>query len=293
MLVFFYLYLSTLLEKYTYLRNNQAQDKDFQSFITLGLCAITLIAIQFIWHGSPSTYSFLYDYTFYLWFLSEFSAFLCFRKATSYNVGNYVTVSFAVFSTTYLVPVVAFLYDKIFLFENSIQTPYSSFYEAIAISGILFLGTVSYFYDKLKTRIQAKRWMLLLSFSLINTIYFSTKLVQTYDGFLVYGVITLLMSMQFLLLSRINREPVDFKHALSRGNIVRSFSWSLVVLFDVLAMQHLAVEFVAIFRRTNQLLSGMTIDFFSNKKKIIPSLKDRLVITALIVFALTYYYIKF
>ncbi|MCG8312010.1 MAG: hypothetical protein MI976_02235 [Pseudomonadales bacterium] len=293
MLGFFYLYLSTLLEKYTYYHTNQAQDKDFQSFISLGICALILFTIHFIFSDTPTTYSFFSDYTFYLWFLSEFSAFFCFRKATLHNVGNYVTVSFAVFSTTYMVPMVAYLYDQIFQYENSIRTPYSSFLEAVGVSVFLFLGTLAYFYDKIQTQVKGKKWMIMLSFSLINTIYFSTKLVQSYDGFLVYGFITLLMSVQFLLISLINKEPVNPKRIFSCGNLVKSLSWTPVVLFDVLAMQYLAVEFVAIFRRTNQILSGMTIDYFFAKKKRIPSLKDGFVIAVLISFALSYYFYKF
>lgn len=297
MLGFLYLYISTLFEKYTYFHNNQAKDKDFQSSVTLFLCAIFLVMIHAVFDESSlldsNTYTFLSDYTFYLWFFSEFFAFLAFRKATFYNEGNYTSVTFVVFSTTYSIPVLAYFYDQFFQFENSIQTPYSSFSEAVAISAILFLITIAYFYDKIAHKFGGKLWMLLLWFSLINTIYFSTKLVQSYDGFLVYGFITLIMSLQFFALALSNKERVDLVETFRIKNIISSLSWFFVVAFDVLAMQYLAVEFVAIFRRTNQILSGMTIDFFFAKQKRVPTRKDRVVVIFLIIFAFTYYYIKF
>lgn len=297
MLGFFYLYISTLFEKYTYFHNNQAENRDFQSSVTLFLCAILLVVIHAIFNGSSlldfNTYIFLSDYIFYLWFFSEFFAFLAFRKATFYNEGNYTAVSFVVFSTTYSIPILAYFYDQYFHFENSIQTPYSSFSEAVGISVLLFFITIAYFYDKIAHKFGGKLWMLLLWFSLINTIYFSTKLVQRYDGFLVYGFITFIMSLQFFILAMANKDKVNLIETFRIKNLISSLSWFFVVAFDVLAMQYLAVEFVAIFRRTSQILSGMTIDFFFAKQKRAPTHKDKVVVIVLIIFAFSLYYIKF
>ena len=88
--------------------------------------------------------------------------------------------------------------------------------------------------------------------------YLSLKCLQTYNGPVLYVLILCFVSIQFLLLSYITKEPknINFTKQLSAVFILKSF---LMVIYIKTAV-FVPIEIAPIIRRLSQFSSGVIID---------------------------------
>lgn len=194
------MFLSAFLENFLYKKINSYENRNFQSFLMFLISSIILLIIySFMYDFNKEDFSFIYEWKFYLLNLLELFVFYLYRENYHQNSGNYTMINMFVFSTIYLMPILAFFYNSIFIFNKNLDIQYDSFFEATVFSFILFALTLFYYVDKIKNKkIKNLPLLLLLLFTLLNTMYFSVKIVQTYNGFLVYSFIQFLIAINFL-----------------------------------------------------------------------------------------------
>ncbi|QKF83522.1 hypothetical protein [Halarcobacter ebronensis] len=278
---FLYMFLSAFLENFLYKEINRQTNRNFQSSLMFLISAPILFTMYlFIYGFNIDDFSFLYEWKFYLLSLLELLVFYLYRENYHQNSNNYTMINMFVFSTIYLMPLLAFFYNPIFNFNSSLDVKYDSFLEALIFSITLFVLTLIYYVGKIKNKeIKNLKLLILLLFILLNTMYFSVKTVQTYNGFLVYTFIQILIGFNFLVLSKKEEKSIELKR------FFLYFLWPFIYLLFFLAASLIAVEFIAIFKRVSQLISAMILD-----KKVIK--KDAILIVSIIFVTVIFYFYK-
>ncbi len=275
------MFLSAFLENFLYKKINSYENRNFQSFLMFLISSIILLIIySFMYDFNKEDFSFIYEWKFYLLNLLELFVFYLYRENYHQNSGNYTMINMFVFSTIYLMPILAFFYNSIFIFNKNLDIQYDSFFEATVFSFILFALTLFYYVDKIKNRkIKNLPLLLLLLFTLLNTMYFSVKIVQTYNGFLVYSFIQFLIAINFFILSRKESKTITIK------KILLYTVWPFIYFLYFIAASLIAVEFITIFKRVSQIIAAMIID-----KKVI--IKDAILIAMIIFISILFYLYK-
>ncbi|XOB62191.1 hypothetical protein ACMC56_16610 [Campylobacterota bacterium DY0563] len=278
---FIYMFLSAFLENFLYKKVNSCENRNYQSFMMFLISSIILfISYLIIYDFNADDFSFFYEWKFYLLSFLELLVFYLYRENYHQNSTNYTMINMFVFSTIYLMPILAFFYNSVFTFNSSLNIRYNSIFEAMAFSFVLFSLTLVYYVDKIKNK-QIKNLPLLLSllFILLNTMYFSVKIVQTYNGFLVYSFIQIIISINFLLLSKKESKKIDIKR------VFLFTIWPFIYFLYFFAASLVAVEFITIFKRVSQIVSAMILD-----KKV--ALKDAILIAMIIFITILFYFYK-
>ncbi len=275
------MFLSAFLESFLYKKINSYENRNFQSFLMFLISSIILLIIySFMYDFNKEDFSFIYEWKFYLLNLLELFVFYLYRENYHQNSGNYTMINMFVFSTIYLMPILAFFYNSIFIFNKNLDIQYDSFFEATVFSFILFALTLFYYVDKIKNKkIKNLPLLLLLLFTLLNTMYFSVKIVQTYNGFLVYSFIQFLIAINFFILSRKESKTITLK------KILLYTIWPFIYFLYFIAASLIAVEFITIFKRVSQIIAAMIID-----KKVI--IKDAILIAMIIFISILFYLYK-
>ncbi len=275
------MFLSAFLENFLYKKINSYENRNFQSFLMFLISSIILLIIySFMYDFNKEDFSFIYEWKFYLLNLLELFVFYLYRENYHQNSGNYTMINMFVFSTIYLMPILAFFYNSIFIFNKNLDIQYDSFFEATVFSFILFALTLFYYVDKIKNKkIKNLPLLLLLLFTLLNTMYFSVKIVQTYNGFLVYSFIQFLIAINFFILSRKESKTITLK------KILLYTVWPFIYFLYFIAASLIAVEFITIFKRVSQIIAAMIID-----KKVI--IKDAILIAMIIFISILFYLYK-
>ncbi len=275
------MFLSAFLESFLYKKINSYENRNFQSFLMFLISSIILLIIySFMYDFNKEDFSFIYEWKFYLLNLLELFVFYLYRENYHQNSDNYTMINMFVFSTIYLMPILAFFYNSIFIFNKNLDIQYDSFFEATVFSFILFALTLFYYVDKIKNKkIKNLPLLLLLLFTLLNTMYFSVKIVQTYNGFLVYSFIQFLIAINFFILSRKESKTITLK------KILLYTVWPFIYFLYFIAASLIAVEFITIFKRVSQIIAAMIID-----KKVI--IKDAILIAMIIFISILFYLYK-
>jgi len=275
------MFLSAFLENFLYKKINSYENRNFQSFLMFLISSIILLIIySFMYDFNKEDFSFIYEWKFYLLNLLELFVFYLYRENYHQNSDNYTMINMFVFSTIYLMPILAFFYNSIFIFNKNLDIQYDSFFEATVFSFILFALTLFYYVDKIKNKkIKNLPLLLLLLFTLLNTMYFSVKIVQTYNGFLVYSFIQFLIAINFFILSRKESKTITLK------KILLYTIWPFIYFLYFIAASLIAVEFITIFKRVSQIIAAMIID-----KKVI--IKDAILIAMIIFISILFYLYK-
>lgn len=275
------MFLHAFLESFLYKKINTLENRNFQSALMFVTSSIVLFFVYLLFIGfNGEDFLFLKDWKFYLLSILEFLVFFLYRENYYQNKDNYTMINMFVFSTIYLMPILAFFYNSIFYFNSTLDIKYDSFWEAFIFSFLLFVLTTIYYIRKIKNKeVKNLKLLLLLLIVLLNTLYFSVKIIQTYNGILIYSIIQICLASYFILLSKNESKTVTLK------NVALYFLWPLIFIFFLLAAKLIAVEFITIFKRVSQLISAMVLDKKVNKKDLI--------LIALIIFvSLSFYLYK-
>lgn len=266
----------SLAEGIIYKNINGARNRNYITFlyslvIALGLLVISfiptyLIAGQFDFYKE---FSFIYSKWFYLQIILEIAGAWLYREAYFVYKDKYTVVNMFMFSTVFLMPVYAFIMNMVVNLNHEV-TSITSLSEAGLTSILLFIATAIYFYDKFKLReIKDLKILLALAFTMLNCLYFSTKLIQSYNGVLVYVFIILTIALNFLVLARKAKEEfkiIDNKKATYSLLLVRP----VLQYIYIKSMLFIPVEIAPIVRRLAQLTAGIIIDkTMLNKKELI------------------------
>lgn len=279
------MFFHAFLENFLYKRINNLENKNFQSSLMFLVSSITLFLVYLIFFGfKTEDFLFFKDWKFYLLVILEIGVFSLYRENYNQNKDNYTMVNMFVFSTIYLMPIMAFFYNQIFVFDTSLDIHYESFFEALIFSSILFLLTTIYYISKIKNKeVKNLKLLLLLVFVLLNTMYFAVKNVQTYNGFLVYSFIQIVIAINFFIISQNGKIKESKKITLM--NFFFYFLWPIYFILFFIAAGMMSVEFVTISKRISQIVSAMLLD-----KKVIR--KDAYLIALIFLVSIVFYLYK-
>lgn len=275
------MFLSAFLENFLYKKVNSCENRNFQSALMFLISSIILFLIYaLIYNFDIKDFSFFFEWKFYLLSFLELMVFYLYRENYHQNSTNYTMINMFVFSTIYLMPILAFFYNSIFSFNTTLNIKYDSFFEAFVFSFVLFALTLVYYVDKIRNK-EVKNLPLLITllFTLLNCMYFSVKTVQSYNGFLVYCFIQFIIALNFFILSRKESKSIDLKR------VTLFLVWPFISVLYFIAASLVAVEFITIFKRVSQIISAMIID-----KKVV--IKDAILIVIIILISLFFYLFK-
>jgi hypothetical protein len=279
------MFFHAFLENFIYKRINTSDNKNFQSSMMFLISSITLFFIYLIFFGfNQEDFLFLKDYKFYILCFLEIGVFYLYRENYNQNKNNYTMVNMFVFSTIYLMPIMAYFYNQIFSFDSSLDIKYESFIEAFIFSFTLFILTSIYYISKIKNKeVKNLKLLILLLFVLLNTMYFAVKTVQTYNGFLIYSFIQIVITINFFILSQKGKNKEQ--KTITLKDIVFYFLWPIYFSLFFLAAALMSVEFVTISKRISQIISAMILD-----KKVIK--KDFILIGFIFIITICFYFYK-
>lgn len=279
---FLYMFMHAFLESLLYKKLNSVENRNFHSFILFTISSFSLLLIySFYFEFNENDFTFLYDWKFYLLTILEIFVFYLYRENYYQNKNNFTMVNMFIFSTIYLMPILAFIYNPLFNFNETLDIKYDSFYEALIFSLILFVLTAIYYANKIKNKeVKNLKLLILLLIVLLNTLYFSVKVVQTFNGFLVYGFIQIVIAIYFFLLSKKEQKDIS----LRRIGLYFTYPFLFVLYFMAAAM--ISVEFITIFKRVSQIISAMILD-----RKV--QRKDFILIFSIILISVLFYIYKF
>jgi|GEM_PF-7115160 len=268
-------------ENFLFKQINKLDNRNFHSSILFFISSFTLFVLyNLFFEYKAIDFSFFYDWKFYLLVVLELLVFYLYRENYHQNKTNYTMVNMFVFSTIYLMPILAFLYNFIFEFNTTLDIKYDTFFEALIFSFTLFVLTLIYYIDKIKNKeVNNLKLLILLLVVLLNTLYFSVKMVQTYNGYLVYSFIHLSIAFYFLNSSRKELKTISYK----RLGFYSLFPFIYVFYFSAAAL--VSVEFITIFKRVSQIISAMILD-----RRIVR--KDAILIFLILLTTLIFYLYK-
>jgi hypothetical protein len=273
------MFFHAFLENFIYKRINTSDNKNFQSSMMFLISSITLFFIYLIFFGFNQE-----DFLFYILCFLEIGVFYLYRENYNQNKNNYTMVNMFVFSTIYLMPIMAYFYNQIFSFDSSLDIKYESFIEAFIFSFTLFILTSIYYISKIKNKeVKNLKLLILLLFVLLNTMYFAVKTVQTYNGFLIYSFIQIVITINFFILSQKGKNKEQ--KTITLKDIVFYFLWPIYFSLFFLAAALMSVEFVTISKRISQIISAMILD-----KKVIK--KDFILIGFIFIITICFYFYK-
>lgn len=273
--------------------------KNFMTFVS-GFTAFIISAAIFlaIWYEYPSggfldeNLDVFSDWRFYVALISETLGLYIARRNYEMNGNNITAINFALFFSLVLVPIYSFFFSSLFGFKDTIEINFQSQLEFWIFVGFMLVLTITFFADKLKGKIRNVGLLCLLPIILSNSMFFTGKLMQTYEGFFVYALITLNTSIIFLTIGFQQGEWRRLERKHLRPALFISGIWAMAIPLNTLAVKVLAVEFVTLLKRVSQIISGVIVDKIYKNHEASLSVKDRWVVGLMLASGLTLYWLR-
>lgn len=258
--------IASLGEGLIYKNINEAKNRNFITTLNFVSILIFFTAVSLIPtilatdnFEFSKEFSFLFNKWFYFVLILELAGQWLYREAYYIYKDRFTIVNMFMFSTVFLMPVYAFMLNKVINLDHSV-TAIKSLNEALITSSLLFISMIIYFYDKFKFKeIKDVKILLVLSFTMLNCLYFTTKLIQSYNGVFVYIFIMVVLMCYFFALTLKAKEELKVtknKKATYGLLLVRPF----LALAYIKGVAYIPVEIAPIVRRLSQLSAGVIID---------------------------------
>lgn len=259
------------------------------------LSTLCIFLFQFFYYKQPnsidSIHLILSDWRVYLAVFLEILGVLISRKNYQVNGEQITAISLSIFSSILIVPIIAFFMTDLFGFNKTIVLNYSSNTEFLIFISVIAISMLVFFFDKFNanTTIKNKTIFILMPISLSFSMFFTSKIMQIYTGVLTYALIGFSLSLFFMIFALKQKESlmlIDIKMAKKISII--SF---LIIPMNVFLIKMLAVEIVTILKRVCQLIGGSIFDYVQNGR-IIFSIKDRIVLSVIILISFSMMYFR-
>lgn len=219
------------------------------------------------------------DWRLYLGLCLEIFGVWLTRKNYELNHDNVTAINFSLFFGIILVPLLSFYLTDFFNFSSGINLNYSSVGQLYLFLIVFLFLMVAYFFDKIKGHINNIYVLLLMPISLSCSMFWTTKMMQVYNGIIYYALVGFTLSIFFTLVAILHKEYKNLHNSqIKTFMVVSSFS-ALILPLNIVAIKYLAVEFVTLFKRIGQLLVAINID--RKHKKV--TIKDKVILTFLII----------
>lgn len=230
------------------------------------------------------------DWRLYLGMSLEIFGVWLTRKNYEVNSSSITSINFALFFSIILVPILSFYASVFFGFENSIKLKYKSEQEMLFFLLCFFVLMILYFYDKLKGHVNNIWLLFLMPISLSSSLFWTTKMMQIYEGVVYYASIGFALLMFFTLQALKNNELARFKKEHKKDALIILGVSSVILPLNILVVKFLAVEFLAIFKRISQVITALYLDSVENGKRHLNNIKDVVVITLLLITAVVIFF---
>lgn len=253
--------------------------KNFLTAIFVGSGFLITLGIIIFQHAlETSDNSIIKDWRLYVGIVMEIFGVWISRKNYELNHDSITSINFSLFLSIILVPIFSFALTDFFGFSSGINLNISIgelLLFLLIYSGLLII----YFSDKINGHINNKFVLFIMPIALSCSMFWTTKMMQVYQGVIYYGIIGFCLFVFFLSASVFHGEIKNIrKFHLKKVLLVASIS-SVVLPLNIIAIKILAVEFVSILKRMSQLKVAIWLE----RKDKAPSKKDVFVIIALII----------
>ncbi len=254
--------------------------KNILTSVFVGSGFVITLAIIFINSKEINTHLEVFkDWRLYIGLCLEIFGVWLTRKNYELNHDNVTAINFSLFFGIILVPLLSFYLTDFFNFSSGINLKYASVGQLYSFLVIFLVLMIAYFFDKLKGHINNVYILFLMPISLSCSIFWTTKMMQVYEGIIYYALVGFSLLCFFSIAAILNKEYKNLHSSQTKTfMVIASFS-ALILPLNILAIKYLAVEFVTLFKRISQLLVAINID--RKHKKVI--IKDKIVIVLLII----------
>lgn len=231
------------------------------------------------------------DWRLYVGILAEICGVWLSRKNYEVNGDNITAISFALFLSLVIVPVFSFLFTDMFSFKDSISINYQSTWEFIGFIIASLILVITFFVDKLKSKINNIFLLMMLPVTLSTSMFFTSKMMQIYEGVLYYGVIGFSLCIFFLIMGVKNNELKRFNKTHIKDSMIIS-GVSLVILpMNLFVIKFLAVEFLTLLKRVSQIINAIALDKIHKNNNPL-SIKDSTVVVLICLLGFSLYYFR-
>jgi hypothetical protein len=267
--------------------------KNFLTFV-MSFTGFTICCVFYFLLEERTTnldYSIFNDWRFYFALSSEILGIYLSRKNYEVNGNNITLINVSLFFSLVLVPLYAFFFNDFFNFQNAINIEYKSNTEFYLFIGAMTILTTLFMVDKIKGKVNNLPVLIMLPITLSNSMYVSGKLMQEYNGFLVYGLIVFFVSLFFLFLALKNKEISKIKKEDTKTILFIMAAWIIAIPANTFAVKILAIEFLTLLKRISQIIVGLIMDKIY-KNNIQLKLKDKVILILIFVLGMTLYYLR-
>lgn len=254
--------------------------KNLLTAVFVGSGFIITLAIIFINSKEISSHLEVFnDWRLYVGLCLEIFGVWLTRKNYELNHDNVTAINFSLFFGIILVPLLSFYFTDFFNFSSGINLKYASVSQLYLFLVVFLVLMVGYFFDKFKGHINNIYVLFLMPISLSCSIFWTTKMMQVYEGIIYYALVGFTLLMFFSVAALLSKEYKNLHGSQIKTFMVISSFSALILPLNIVAIKYLAVEFVTLFKRISQLLVAINID--RKHKKV--TLKDKIILSLLIV----------
>jgi hypothetical protein len=221
----------------------------------------------------------------------EFFGLLFTRRNFSHNHDNLTAINFSMFLSVVYVPILAYLFNDILGFQNTLTVNYASDKEFLVFIGVMLCLVAVFFSNKLKGHVSHWGYLLLTPLMLSLCMFLAAKMNQSYNGFLVFAIIGTFNSIIFGALIIQRREYRHVGKSQINGIVKIASASSLFVPLNTIALGLVAVEFFAILKRVSQVVCARVFDAKSASSKPL-SIQDTVIVILMLVFGLFFYILR-
>jgi hypothetical protein len=248
--------------------NNKSKNT-LSALMLLSSFTVSILFYLFIFSkelNSSSNFKIFEDWRLYFTLITEILGFWLLRKNYEVNKSSITAINFALFLSLVIVPIYSFFGDSFFGFENTNRINYKSKEEFLIFILIVLFLSFMFFIDKFKGQINNYKILFILPIIMSNNLYFTTKLMQTYNSFFTYSVIAFFMMSFFIILAIKNKELKNIKNIDKKTALLIMGATSIAIPMNNIAVTLLAAEFFTLIKRICQVLSGLLFDkIYGNK----------------------------
>lgn len=231
------------------------------------------------------------DWRLYVGIIAEIIGVWLSRKNYEVNGENMTAISFALFLSLVIVPIFSFLFTDLFSFKSSVSVKYQSVWEFVVFVVVSLILVITFFIDKLKSKINNVGLLFALPIVLSTSMFFTSKMMQVYPGVLYYGIIGFALLSFFFIAAIRTKELNNFNKSHLKDTLIVSGVSVIILPLNLIVIKLLAVEFLILVKRVAQIINAVILDkIYKNNNHL--CLKDRIVIVLICMLGFSLYYFR-
>lgn len=268
------------------LQNDFYKFKYFNSTILSMIGAIFLISINF--HRiNVENLRFLLDYKFYLAQIAAITFMILQVKARKSNEQNLTICYFVNFMSIAIVPFVSIGIMYLFKFQNTIEIEYKNSYDVWLLCISLFVLSIFFYLDKLKSK-SVNNIGLLISIFILGAFsgVFSSKMMQEYNPVTYMTVGTVFNVLVFFIIANIkernNKSELFSTMKLHKRNyLFLCLGYCVTLYLNIIIISNLPTEYYSIIRNVGIILVNYIYAYYYENVNLF-NVKDSIILFLII-----------